>query len=155
MSVENIQDSLAYNGSIRMSADNASETLAPMIEEGYLDYDAEALQGDIEYLVVDGTLPIEPSRSPQSWLNAVQIASQAGLGMELDLKSMTLEAVRSMGISDIDRFRIPPEQLQRDGPSPSQQMELMEKARGASVQPQEQIDRELEKGNIIPMRGQQ
>mgnify|MGYP001212392396 CR=1 FL=1 len=154
MSVENIQDSLALNGSIRMSADSASETLAPMIEEGYLDYDSEALQGDIEYLVVDGTLPIEPSRSPQSWLNAVQIASQSGLGMELDLKAMTLEAVRSMGISDIDRFRIPPEQLQRDGPSPSQQMELMEKARGASVQPQEQIEKDVQKGNIVPMRGQ-
>ena len=66
------------------------------IQEGYLDFDADALQGDIEYLVVDGTLPIEPRIAIQSWLNAVQIASQAGLGMELDLKSMTLEAVRSM-----------------------------------------------------------
>ena len=75
--------------------------------------------------------------------------------MELDLKAMTLEAVRSMGISDIDRFRIPPEQLQREGPSPSQQMDIMEKMRGASVQPQEQIDREVERGNIIPMRSQQ
>ena len=155
MSIENIQDSLAYNGSIRMAADTVNETLRPMITDGYLDYDSAALQGDIEYLVVDGTLPIEPSRSPQSWLNAVQVASQSGLGMELDLKAMTLEAVRSMGISDIDRFRIPPEQLQREGPSPSQQMELMEKARGASVQPQEQIDREVERGNIIPMRSQQ
>ena len=155
MSIENIQDSLNFNGSIRMGADATNETLAPMIQEGYLDFDATALQGDIEYLVVDGTLPIEPSRSPQSWLNAVQIASQAGLGMELDLKSMTLEAVRSMGISDIDRFRIPPEQLQREGPSPSQQMELMEKARGASVQPMEQIDRQVERGNIIPMGGRQ
>ena len=57
-----------------------------------------------------------------------------------------------MGISDIDRFRIPAEKLQREGPSPSQQMEIMEKMRGASVKPDEEIDRELEKGNIIPMR---
>ena len=155
MSIENIQDSLAYNGSIRMAADTVNETLRPMITDGYLDYDNAALQGEIEYLVVDGTLPIEPSRSPQSWLNAVQTASQSGLGMELDLKAMTLEAVRSMGISDIDRFRIPPEQLQREGPSPSQQMDIMEKMRGASVQPQEDIDREVERGNIIPMRNGQ
>ena len=155
MSIENIQDSLAYNGSIRMAADTVNETLRPMITDGYLDYDNAALQGEIEYLVVDGTLPIEPSRSPQSWLNAVQVASQSGLGMELDLKAMTLEAVRSMGISDIDRFRIPPEQLQREGPSPSQQMDIMEKMRGASVQPQEDIDREVERGNIIPMRNGQ
>lgn len=152
MSVENIQDAIALNGSIRMGTDQSNETLESMIQDGYLDYSNADLQGDIEYLVVDGTLPIEPSRSPESWLNAVQVASQSGLGMELDLKAMTLEAVRSMGISDIDRFRIPAEKLQREGPSPSQQMEIMEKMRGASVKPDEQIDRELEKGNIIPMR---
>jgi len=33
-------------------------------------------------------------------------------------------------------------------------MDIMEKMRGASVQPQEQIDREVERGNIIPMRSQ-
>ena len=152
MSVENIQDAIALNGSIRMGNDQSNETLDPMIQDGYLDYSNADLQGDIEYLVVDGTLPIEPSRSPESWLNAVQVASQSGLGMELDLKAMTLEAVRSMGISDIDRFRIPPEKLQRDGPSPSQQMEIMEKMRGASVKPDEEISREVERGNIIPMR---
>tara|TARA_B100000029_G_scaffold509808_1_gene599798 strand:+ start:1465 stop:3384 length:1920 start_codon:yes stop_codon:yes gene_type:complete len=152
MSVENIQDAIALNGSIRMGNDQSNETLEPMIQDGYLDYSNADLQGEIEYLVVDGTLPIEPSRSPESWLNAVQVASQSGLGMELDLKAMTLEAVRSMGISDIDRFRIPAEKLQREGPSPSQQMEIMEKMRGASVKPDEEIDRELEKGNIIPMR---
>ena len=152
MSVENIQDAIALNGSIRMGTDQSNETLESMIQDGYLDYSNAVLQGDIEYLVVVGTLPIEPSRSPESWLNAVQVASQSGLGMELDLKAMTLEAVRSMGISDIDRFRIPAEKLQREGPSPSQQMEIMEKMRGASVKPDEQIDRELEKGNIIPMR---
>ena len=155
MSVENIQDAIALNGSIRMGNDQSNETLEPMIQDGYLDYSNADLQGDIEYLVVDGTLPIEPSRSPESWLNAVQVASQSGLGMELDLKAMTLEAVRSMGISDIDRFRIPAEKLQREGPSPSQQMEIMEKMRGASVKPDEEIDRELEKGNIIPMRQSQ
>ena len=63
--------------------------------------------------------------------------------MELDLND-DLEAVRSMGISDIDRFRILPEKLQRDGPSPSQQMEIMEKMRGASVKPDEEISREVE-----------
>ena len=152
MSVENIQDAIALNGSIRMGNDQSNETLDPMIQDGYLDYSNADLQGDIEYLVVDGTLPIEPSRSPESWLNAVQVASQSGLGMELDLKAMTLEAVRSMGISDIDRFRIPPEKLQRDGPSPSQQMEIMEKMRGASVKPDEEVSREVERGNIIPMR---
>jgi hypothetical protein len=31
----------------------------------------------------------------------------------------------------------------------------MEKARGASVQPAQNIQREVEKGNLVPMRGNQ
>lgn len=151
MMVENIQDSLSFDGSIRMSEDDVPGLLKPMLQDGYLDFNVSDLQGKIEYLVVDGTLPIEPSRAPDSWLNAIQVANQAGLGMELDLRAMALEAIRSMGVSDLDRFRISPESA-AEGPTPSQQLQLMEKMRGASVMPEEQISREAEKGNLIPMR---
>jgi hypothetical protein len=57
-----------------------------------------------------------------------------------------------MGITDLDRFKISKEQLQKEGPSPSQQLALMEKMRGASVQPQENIDKEVDKGNLVPMK---
>ena len=57
MSVENIQDAIALNGSIRMGNDQSNETLEPMIQDGYLDYSNADLQGEIEYLVVDGTSP--------------------------------------------------------------------------------------------------
>jgi hypothetical protein len=56
-----------------------------------------------------------------------------------------------MGITDLDRFRVSKEQLQQEGPSPSQQMQLMEKMRGASVQPQDNVQNEVQKGNLIPM----
>jgi hypothetical protein len=55
-----------------------------------------------------------------------------------------------MGVSDLDQFKIGKEQ-QAEGPTPSQQMMLMEKARGASVQPQQQIEREVQKGNLVPI----
>ena len=119
MSVENIQDAIALNGSIRMGNDQSNETLDPMIQDGYLDYSNADLQGDIEYLVVDGTLPIEPfplsrvlaERSP----GCIAVRPRY---MELDLKAMTLEAVRSMGISDIDRLRIPQRNSREMAPAP-------------------------------------
>ena len=49
--------------------------------------------------------------------------------------------------------RLPPEQ-QAKGPTPSQQMMMMEKMRGANVQPQQNIDSEVEKGNLVPMKEQ-
>ena len=71
--------------------------------------------------------------------------------MEYDAGQIAEEAIRAMGITDMDRFKVSKEQLQREGPSPSQQMSLMEKARGASVQPAENVGREVEKGNLIPL----
>ena len=71
--------------------------------------------------------------------------------MEYNSGKIVEEAIRSMGVSDLDQFKISKEQ-QAQGPTPSQEMMLMEKARGASVQPQEQIEREVERGNLVPMR---
>ncbi|WP_175404723.1 hypothetical protein, partial [Endozoicomonas atrinae] len=105
--------------------------------------------GDIDYLVVDGTLPIEPTRSPETWMNMLQMMSQTGLNMEYKMNKIAEEAIRSMGISDLDQFRISEEERQQ-GPTPSQQMAMAEKARGASVQPNEHIQNEVQKGNLVP-----
>ena len=123
-----------------------------MVDDGYLDYDvSKDLQGDIDYLVIDGTLPLEPTRNAETWMNMLQIMQQTGLNMEYDAGQIAEEAIRAMGITDMDRFKVSKEQLQREGPSPSQQMSLMEKARGASVQPAENVTREVERGNLIPL----
>jgi len=69
--------------------------------------------------------------------------------MEYKMSKIAEEAIRSMGISDLEQFKI--SEKERDqGPSPSQEMALLEKARGASVQPQEQVMSEVQKGNLIP-----
>ena len=123
-----------------------------MVEDGYLDYNvSKDLQGDIDYLVIDGTLPLEPTRNAETWMNMLQIMNQTGLNMEYNAGQIAEEAIRAMGITDMDRFRVDPKQLQQNGPSPSQQMMLMEKMRGANVQDQEQVSKQVEAGNLIPM----
>lgn len=152
MMVANIQDSLAMEGSIKIDQQNMPNQLSDMVEDGYLDYDVRKdLQGDIDYLVIDGTLPIEPTRNAETWMNMLQIMSQTGLNMEYNAGQIAEEAIRAMGITDLDRFRVSKEQMQQEGPSPSQQMQLMEKMRGASVAPNEQVQNEVQKGNLIPI----
>jgi len=152
MMVANIQDSLSYDGSIRVEDNNMPSQLKDMVEDGYLDYDvAKDLQGDIDYLVIDGTLPLEPTRNAETWMNMLQIMGQTGLNMEYNTGQIAEEAIRSMGVTDLDRFRIPREQLQSEGLSPSQQMAMMERMRGASVQPEEQVQQEVQKGNLVPL----
>jgi len=153
MMTNNIQDALTMEGSIKIDPDNMPTQLSSVVDDGYLDYDvSKDLQGEIDYLVIDGTLPLEPTRNAETWMNMLQIMDKTGLNMEYNSGKIAEEAIRAMGITDMDRFRISQDELQAKGPSPSQQLALMEKMRGASVQPQGDIQNEVQKGNLIPMR---
>jgi hypothetical protein len=152
MMVANIQDSLAYSGSVRMDDNQAPAALQGLVQEGYLDFEvSQHLQGEVDYLVIDGTLPLEPTRNAETWINILQVLGQTGLTMEYDAGQIVEEAIRSMGVTDLERFKVPPERIQQGELSPSQQMQMLEMARGASVQPEEQVQREVERGNLIPM----
>ena len=153
MMIANIQDALAYDGSIKMDPYNMPTQLADMVDDGYIDFSVQDLQGDIDYLVIDGSLPIEPTRNAETWMNMLKVMGETGLNMEYNTAKIAEEAIRAMGISDLDQFRISKEQ-QAQGPSPSQQMSLMEKMRGASVQPNEDVQREVQAGNLIPLTQQ-
>lgn len=152
MMTGNIQDALEYNGSLRIDPNDNNGLLQDAIQDGYLDFNVGDLQGDIDYLIVDGTLPIEPTRSPETWLNILQVLNQSGLQMEYNAGKMVEEAIRSMGVPDLEQFRVNQAKLQQEGPTPSQQLAVMEKMRGASVMPNEQLQNEVQKGNLIPMR---
>jgi len=152
MMVANLQDALDLEGSIRMPSDEMPPALADMVQDDYLDYSVGDLRGEMDYLVIDGTLPLEPTRDARTWMDLLGILNQTGMIMEFRQDKIIEEAIRAMGISDLDQFRISKEQ-QAEGMRPHQQLALMEKMRGASVQPQENIEKELHKGNLIPFRG--
>jgi hypothetical protein len=150
MMVGNLQDALEYEGSLRILADDSPGHLSGLIKEDYLDFDISMLQGDIDYLVVDGTLPIEPTRNAETWMNILQVMNGAGLNMEYKVGKIAEEAIRSMGISDLDQFKISSQERQQ-GMTPSQQMSMMERMRGANVMPQDQMQNEIQKGNLKRM----
>jgi len=125
--------------------------LAPMEKEGYIDFDITDIQGDIEYLVVDGTLPIEPARNAETWMTMLEVIGGSGLEMEYNRGRIVEEAIRAMGVADIDQFKISQEE-QSQGMTPSQQMSMMEKMRGANVVPQDQLMQDVQQGNVVPMK---
>ena len=150
MMVANIQDALTMNGTINATSGDIPGQLRDMVQDGYIDFNVHDLQGDIEYLVIDGTLPIEPTRNAQTWIDMLMTLNQTGLIMEYKAGKIAEEAIKAMGVSDLDQFKISPEEA-RQGPTPSQQLALAEKERGNSVQPAENVQKQVEKGNLIPM----
>ena len=153
MMVQNLQDAVDIEGSLKVDVDKMPGELVQQIEDGYLDFDVSALQGNIDYLVIDGTLPVEPSRNAETWMNMLQVVSQSGLQMEYKAGKIVEEAIRAMGVSDIEQFKIS-EAEKEMGPTPSQQMSMMEAQKGVStdVMSQEALMKEAEKGNIVPMQ---
>lgn len=149
MMVSNIQDALNLEGSINATGTDVPGQLADMVKDGYIDYNVQDLQGQIEYLVIDGTLPIEPTRNAQTWIDMLMVLNQTGLIMEYKAGKIAEEAIKAMGVSDVDQFKITQEEMQQ-GPSPSQQMAMLERQRGNSVQPAENVMKQVEKGNLIP-----
>ena len=152
MMVANLQDALNVEGSLKIDTDGAGGQLQAMASDGYIDFDTSMIQGDIDYLVIDGTLPVEPTRNAETWMNMLQVMGQTGLNMEYNTGKILEEAIRAMGVSDIEQYKVSQEQMQQQGPSPSQQMAMAEKARGASVMPQEQLMQQAQAGNVVPMR---
>jgi hypothetical protein len=152
MMTANLQDALNVEGSLKIDTDGAGGQLQAMANDGYIDFDSSMIQGDIDYLVIDGTLPVEPARNAETWMNMLQVMGQTGLNMEYNTGKILEEAIRAMGVSDIEQYKVSQEQMQQQGPSPSQQMAMAEKARGASVVSQEQLMEQAQKGNVVPMR---
>ena len=143
MMVSNIQDFFSEEGSIRIASNDSAAEVSAMVDQGYLDFELSDIQGEIDYLVVDGTLPLEPARNAETWINMLKILNETGMAMEYNAGKIVEEAIRSMGVSDLDQFKISKEQM-KEGLRPSQQMMLMEKMRGASVQPNEDVQKEVE-----------
>lgn len=150
MMVGNIKDSLDFSGSLNVNED-VPGPLRDMVDDGFIDFSIQDLQGDVDYLVIDGTLPLEPTRNAQTWIDMLMVLNQTGLMMEYKSGKIAEEAIRAMGVSDVDSFKISQEEAAQ-GPTPSQQLAIAEKERGNSVQPAENVARQVERGNLIPMR---
>lgn len=151
MMVSNLQDAVSFEGSIRAPDNQVPGLLAPMAQDGYIDFNIADMQGEIEYLVVDGTLPVEPTRNAETWMTMLEVINGSGLQMEYNTGRIVEEAIRSMGVSDLDQFKISQEEAAQ-GLRPSQQLAIMEKMRGASVMPQDQLMQQVDAGNVVPMR---
>ena len=153
MMVSNIQDTLVDEGSIKVDAENMPGELSGLVEEGYLDYNVtKDLQGEIDYFVIDGTLPLEPTRSAETWMNMLQIMGNTGLSLEYNMGQVAEEAIRAMGVTDLDRFRISKQQLEQEGLSPSQEMQLYALQQGnTQVKSNSDIQTDVQKGNLVPL----
>ena len=56
---------------------------------------------------------MEPTRNAETWINMLKVLNETGMAMEYNGGKVVEEAIRAMGIADLDQFKISKEQQQQ------------------------------------------
>lgn len=119
---------------------------------------ADDVQGDFDYVSMSGVLPADPSRNAETWgrvfqtlLTVPQIQTRAD-GARIDIYAVFDQMVQAMGIRDLDRFyTVAPPMM--PGMVPGMMQAAMPGAPPVQVMPDEQVQQQVQAGNMVPMGG--
>lgn len=108
---------------------NMPEEISAENPSGDVKYNRSEIMGDFDYVVVDGTLPTSPEENSENITKAIRTLAETGLGQSWDMDKFVERLIESFGFEDVENWK----------KSPSE------------VVPDEQIQQELQAGNIVPM----
>lgn len=141
--VSNLQYFSLDGGSIPVP----SEMLADVDKDGLLDWSVTDIVGQYDYVIVDGTLPVDAKENAEVLLRAVKIIADLGLSTEWDLKKFVERAIQQMGFDDIDTWKLAPDEARARAAALARFA-----TPNTQVVPNEVIMRQVEKGDAVPLR---
>lgn len=96
----------------------------------------------LDFVVNDGTLPMDPGKDAKTWIDLMGISAKYGIG--LDLFKLAERATMGMGITNLEDFRMQGDNSGMLGGMPPSNI-------NAQLMPDEQIMDEVQKGNLAPI----
>ena len=96
---------------------------------GDVRYNRSDIMGDFDYVVVDGTLPLNPEDNSENLIRSIRVLSETGAAQNYDMDKFVERLIESFGFQDVENWK----------KSPSE------------VVPDEQIMQQLQAGNLVPM----
>lgn len=167
MMVENLQYFGVAGGLVKLPPEYANQ------ENGWYQWSQNEIMGSYDYVVTDGTLPVDPRNNTEILLRALRVIGETGLAADFNLKKLTMHILQMLGFVDIEAFqatkqerdqqvsRMEQEAVARD---PSAQAQIAQAASaiaqsqaqasgqlGQQVMPTEQVMRDAQAGNVIPL----
>ena len=97
---------------------------------GEVRYSRSDILGEYDYIIVDGTLPTSPSENAENIIKAIRVLAESGAAQTWDMDKFVERLVESFGFEDVEQWKKAPQQ----------------------VVPDDQIQQELQAGNIVPMQ---
>lgn len=141
-------------------------------EDGWYEWRVDEILGDFDYVVTDGTLPVDPRTNPENLLRAIRVLGETGMFSRWSADKFIEQYLMISGFHDIDTWRMTAEQAREQqqamqgqmvAQDPNAQAQLMGAAAqmaqatgqmpqlGVSVQPDEQVMRDAQAGNVVPI----
>jgi len=108
---------------------NIPEEASAENPNGDVKYNRSDIMGDFDYVVVDGTLPTSPAENSDNITQAIRTLAETGVGKSWDMDKFVERLIESFGFEDVENWK----------KSPSE------------IVPDEQIQQELQAGNIVPI----
>jgi hypothetical protein len=103
--------------------------------EGGVMISPDDVQGQFDFPIFDASSPLDPVRYAQAWMQISQMAMQnEAVAPYLDHMSLFKQVVHSMGITELSRFILP---------------------QNVQVVPDQQMEQQVQQGNLVPMPGGQ
>jgi hypothetical protein len=129
-SISNRQQFTSMEQWFRVTGDLAKDAMRSV--NGRMLVTADNLAGDFDYIPIPGTMPSDPARHAQIWMQILTTAAQtpqllmSADGMKkLDLTAIFGQAVRAGGVRNLDQFYV-------------------------DVQPTQQVQQGVQAGNMVP-----
>jgi hypothetical protein len=166
MMVKNIQYFGIHGGITKLPAELAKSA------DGWYEWKHGEILGEFDYVVTDGTLPVDPRANPANLLRAIRILGETGMFSKWSADKFIEQYLTISGFVDLDTWRLTPEQARKQQQMMQQQMTAqdpnaqaaltgaaaqMAQATGQAPQmtnqvvPDDQIARDRERGNVVPI----
>jgi len=157
--VWNLQYFGVYGGQVQLPPQYAR------LENGWYEWKQKEILGEFDYLLSDGTLPADPRANSENLMRAIRVIGETNTAANWNMAKIFNELFISMGFSDVEEWQ----NTQKEG----QQQNAQQQAGGMAnnpgvqaqvaaanaqmaqqkteVQPDEQVMRDKEKGNVVPL----
>ena len=157
--VWNLQYFGVYGGQVQLPPQYAK------MEDGWYEWAQKEILGEFDYLLSDGTLPADPRANSENLMRAIRVIGETNTAADWNMAKIFNELFVSMGFADVEEWQNTKQEGQDQ--TAQQQAGAMANNPGvqaqvaaaqaqmaqtrAEVQPDEQVMRDAEKGNVVPL----
>jgi len=157
--VWNLQYFGVYGGQVQLPPQYAR------LENGWYEWKQKEILGEFDYLLSDGTLPADPRANSENLMRAIRVIGETNTAANWNMAKIFNELFISMGFSDVEEWQ----NTQKEGQQQNAQQQAGAMANNpgvqaqvaaanaqmaqqkTEVQPDEQVMRDKEKGNVVPL----